>query len=326
MSSGRRALIFGISGQDGAYLAQLLLQRGYAVEGTSRHAGGGPRTVNLKALGVASHVRLHALDIEDARSVKDLVHATRPDEIYNLAGQSSVGMSFVEPLSTYRSIVDGTLNILEAIRSAPGGIRFCSANSGESFGDTAGAAASEDTPFRPCSPYGVAKAAAHWTVVTYRQAYGLHASSCILFSHESPLRPARFVTQKIVRGAVEISARQNDQLSLGNLDVVRDWGWAPEYMEAFTAIPARDEPDDFVVATGIPYTLQAFTRDVFASLGLDWTRHVTSDPGLRRPTDIPFSVGNPAKAHRVLGWESRTAGPALARKLVEAELERRGTG
>lgn len=321
-AGARKALIFGISGQDGAYLARLLLERGYEVFGTSRD-----REIrsfhNLEALGIADRVTLSSATPVDFRNVFAVIDAVRPDEIYNLAGQSSVRLSFDQPVETVHSIVDGTLNILESMRMLGGRCRFYQASSSESFGNIADAPADESTAFRPRSPYGVGKAAAHWAVANYRESYGLFACAGILFNHESPLRPARFVTQKIIRGAADIAESKANQLALGRLDISRDWGWAPEYVEAMHRIISHETPEDFVIATGTSRSLENFVERAFACFGLDWRNHVEVDPVLLRPSDISHSVGNPAKAVRELHWRAKVTMPDLVDRLVEAELRRR---
>ncbi|NJO53445.1 MAG: GDP-mannose 4,6-dehydratase [Bacteroidales bacterium] len=315
----RRALVFGITGQDGSYLARLLIDKGYEVHGTSRDAEVA-RLAGLERLGIAGKVRLHSASPTDFRSVMSVVTRAQPHEIYCLWGQSSVGLSFAQPAETIESILLGALNILETVRMIDPAIRVYYAASSECFGDTGGVPADETTAFHPRSPYGVAKAAAFWQVANYREAYGLFATSGILFNHESPLRPARFVTRKIVRGAVAIAAGPSQRLSLGSLDVVRDWGWAPEYVEAMWAMMQADRPDDFVVATGASHSLATFVEAVFAEVGLDWRDHVDHDPALMRPSDIACSRGNAAKAEQVLGWRARVDFAELVRRLVAAEL------
>jgi len=317
----KRALIFGISGQDGVYLARLLRDQGYEVHGTSRDKEMA-NTSGLARMGVLDDVTIHSAALLDFRSVLQVIGDVRPDEIYNLAGQSSVGLSFAQPVETFEGIILGTLNILECLRFLKLPARFYNATSGEVFGNTE-MPADENTPFRPRSPYGVAKSTAFWTVANYRESYGIFACSGILFNHESPLRPARFVTQKIVRGAVDIADRTSDKLTLGNIDVARDWGWAPDYVDAMARILKQDEPDDFVVATGTSTTLTEFVATVFDYLGLDWTKHVESAPELMRPTDIRVSVGNPTKAKVKLDWVAETRMPEIVHRLVDAELERR---
>jgi GDPmannose 4,6-dehydratase len=315
-----RALIIGVSGQDGAYLSRLLLEKGYQVFGTSRDANVS-RFDGLARLGAKDRVKLLSVAPNDFRSVLTALAEAEPDEVYNLSGQSSVGLSFEQPVETMESISIATLNLLEAIRFLRQPVRFYNAGSGECFGDTGGQPATEETPFRPRSPYAVAKAAAHFQVVNYRDAYRLFACSGILFNHESPLRPGRFVTRKIIGAACRIAAGSDERLRLGNVQVKRDWGWAPEYVEAMWSILQQDRPDDFVIATGRTKSLEEFVASAFEAVGLDWRQHVESDPGLFRPTDIKESHANPAKAAQVLGWEARSGMEEVVRYMVAAEQE-----
>jgi len=315
----KSALIIGITGQDGAYLAKLLLEKGYSVAGTSRDAQMA-NLANLNVLGVADKVAIHSASLTDFRGLWQVIDKNAPDEIYNLAGQSSVGLSFEQPLETFESVAVANLHLLELMRLLGRPIRFYNACSSECFGDTA-APADETAPFRPRSPYAVAKAAAFWAVANYREAYGLFACSGILFNHESPLRPARFVTRKIVSTACRIAAGSGERLSLGNIDVVRDWGWAPEYVEAMWAMLQQDTPEDYVIATGRSVSLRDFTAAVFAELGMDWTAHVDSRPDLLRPSDIHKSLADPGKAATRLGWKARMATPEVVRAMIEAERQ-----
>ncbi|PDT74087.1 GDP-mannose 4,6-dehydratase [Bradyrhizobium sp. C9] len=299
-----RALICGAAGQDGSYLARLLLNKGYEVVGTSRDAMM-TSFHNLERLGIHKKVHTASMAINDFRSVLNVVERYRPDEIYNLAGQTSVGLSFEQPVEAMESIAGGTLNLLEVIRFVDRPIRFYNAGSSECFGDTGATAASEQTPFLPRSPYAVAKASAHWLLKNYRDAYSLFACTGVLFNHESPLRPERFVTQKIVRAAAKIAGGSREKLVLGNIDIHRDWGWAPEYVEAMWLMLQQSAPDDFVIATGQTHSLQYFISKVFARFGLDWREHVTFDNSLFRPSDIKESRGNPAKARVQLGWSAQ---------------------
>ncbi len=316
--NSKKALIVGISGQDGAYLAQLLLSKGYEVFGTARDA----QTAffqNLVHLGIRDEVQTESMALNDFRSVLQTIVKVNPSELYNLAGQSSVGLSFQQPVETLESISVGTLNLLEAIRFTDRPVRFYNAGSGECFGDSSSAAADEMSPFRPRSPYAVAKAAAFWEVANYREAYGLLACSGILFNHESPLRPERFVTKKIVATACRIAAGSKEKLSLGNMDIARDWGWAPEYVEAMWLMLQQDQPDDYVIATGESHTLQEFTAHTFACVDLDWREHVVIDPTLYRPSDLAISMGNPAKAGKCLGWSARQGMYDVVRMMVAAQ-------
>lgn len=310
-----RALICGISGQDGSYLAELLLAKGYEVWGTSRDAQVAP-LANLRRLGIEDRVRLVSMAPSDFRSVLEAIDRARPDEIYNLAGQTSVGLSFEQPAEALESIASSVLNLLEALRFLNRPIRFYNAGSSECFGDTGTDAADERTPFHPRSPYAVAKSTAHWLVANYREAYGLMACTGILFNHESPLRPRRFVTRKVVEAALDIAAGGREPLVLGNLDVWRDWGWSPEYVQAMWAMLQADCREDFVIATGQAHSLRDFVATVFAALGLDWRQHVRQDPALMRRTDLAYSRGNAAKAARLLGWRAERTMPAVAEAMV----------
>jgi GDPmannose 4,6-dehydratase len=312
-----RALICGVGGQDGAYLARLLLEKGYEVWGTSRDAQM-TEFRNLKVLQLAQRVNLCSMAPTDFRSVLTVLTRSMPDEVYFLAGQSSVGLSFEQPVETLESITVGTLNMLEAIRFLGGKIKLYHASSSECFGDVGQKPANETTPFHPRSPYAVAKASAHWMVANYRDAYGLFACSGILFNHESPLRPARFVTRKIVDSAVRIANGSGEKLTLGRLNIVRDWGWAPEYVDAMWRMLQQKVPADFVIATGVSVSLEDFVREVFLSLGLDWREHVESDQKLFRPSDIDWSQGDASLAKARLGWEAHTKMPELVKLMVEA--------
>lgn len=300
----KTALICGISGQDGSYLAQLLLQKGYRVHGTARDAQA-TSFPNLFTLGIKEQISCHSMALNDFRSVLQVLAKVQADEIYNLAGQSSVGLSFEQPVETLESISVGTLNLLEAIRFLGRPVRLYSAGSSECFGNTDGQPADESTPFRPRSPYAVAKATAFWEVANYREAYNLFACTGILFNHESPLRPERFVTQKIIKAAKRIAAGSTEKLQLGNISIARDWGWAPEYVEAMWLMLQQPVPDDYVIATGKSNTLGSLVQCAFEQFGLDWQQHVVTDPSLLRPSEIMLSCGNPAKAKKVLGWEPK---------------------
>jgi GDPmannose 4,6-dehydratase len=319
MAMSRRALICGVSGQDGAYLAQFLLSKGYEVWGTSRDAqvskfGG------LRALNIIDKVKKLSMSPDDFRSVLQVFSEVRPHEVYNLTGQSSVGLSFEQPLETMSSISNGTLNQLEAIRFFDKSIRFYSAGSSECFGNTGDSAASELTAFRPQSPYAVAKAAATWHVTVYRRSYDLFACTGILFNHESPLRQERFVTKKIVSAAQRIAAGSNEKLKLGNIEIRRDWGWAPEYVEAMWRMLNRESPEDFVIATGVSQSLQQFVEVVFEEAGLNWRNHVIVDPAFLRPSDPLESIGNPTKAKLQLNWEPIFVGSDIPKKMFRENL------
>jgi len=314
----KKALICGVSGQDGTYLARFLLSKGYEVHGTSRDAQVASFQ-NLVRLDIRDQVKLTSVALNDFRSVLQALMKIQPDEVYNLAGQSSVGLSFQQPVETLESISVGTLNLLEAIRFTGQPTKLYNANSSECFGDTNGVAADEMTPFRPRSPYAVAKAAAFWELANYREAYGLFACSGILFNHESPLRPERFVTRKIVAAACRIAAGSQEKLHLGNISIQRDWGWAPEYVEAMWSMLQQERPADYVIATGETYTLEEFTAIAFACVGLDWCDHVVSDPRLFRPTELAVGKANPAKALKQLGWQAKYKMRDVVEMMVRAE-------
>ena len=316
----KKALICGVSGQDGAYLSRFLLGKGYEVHGTARDAQMATFS-NLGTLGIGDQIRFHSMALNDFRSVLQVLAKVQPDEIYNLAGQSSVGLSFEQPVETLESISVGTLNLLEAIRFMKRPTRLYNAGSSESFGNTGGQPADENTPFRPRSPYAVAKATAFWEIANYREAYNLYASTGILFNHESLLRPERFVTQKIVRSACRIANGASEKLRLGNIEIARDWGWAPEYVEAMWMILQQEKADDFVIATGETNRLEDFVAEVFRSVGLDWRDHVESDPSLLRPSEIMVSRANPEKSSKVLGWQPTYRMKDVARMMVEQYVQ-----
>ena len=303
--TSKKALIIGITGQDGAYLAKHLLSKGYEVTGSSRDVMASSFN-NLNTLDIRSQVKLISVSINDFRSVFNAIQESSPDEIYNLAGQTSVGLSFDQPVEAIESIAIGTLNILEVIRLLNKPVRFYNAGSSECFGDTGDTPANEQTPFAPRSPYAVAKSTAKWLINSYRESYGLYACTGILFNHESPLRPERFVTQKIIAGAAKIKAGQLNKLQLGNLDISRDWGWAPEYVQAMWLMMQLDQPDDFVIATGRKESLKYFVAKSFEYFDLDWQKYVEIEPSFFRPNEIVSSVGNPEKAIKALGWSKPT--------------------
>ena len=298
----KKALICGISGQDGAYLSRLLLAKGYDVYGTSRDAQVCSFR-NLVRLGIRDHVHLLSMSLVDFRSVLQTLSKVQPDEVYNLAGQSSVGLSFEQPVETLESHVLGSLNLLESIRFLNSTVRFYNACSGECFGETGDVSATESTPFRPRSPYAVAKATAFWEVANYRDAYGLFSCSGILFNHESPLRLERFVTQKIIAATYRIASGSKEVLRLGNLSIRRDWGWAPEYVEAMWRMLQQTTPEDYVIATGVNYRLEDFVEEAFKTVGLDWRHYVETDQSLFRPSEIMNSCGDATKAKEKLGWQ-----------------------
>jgi GDPmannose 4,6-dehydratase len=311
------ALVCGVSGQDGAYLARLLLEKGYQVYGTSRDSQMSGFH-NLVRLGIREKITLLSMVPTDFRSVLQALKVSQPDEIYHLAGQSSVGLSFEQPAETLESIGMGTLNLLEAIRFRDLPVRFYHAGSSECFGDTRNLPADEETPFRPRSPYGVAKATAFWAVANYREAYGLFACSGILFNHESPLRPPRFVTQKIITTAHRIAQGSPEKLHLGNIQVQRDWGWAPEYVEAMYQMLQQPSPEDYVIATGTTTSLEGFVIETFNTLNLNWQDHVSINQSLFRPTDISVGRANPTKAKEKLGWQAQSKMSDIVRMMLAA--------
>jgi len=317
-------LITGITGQDGAYLARLLLEKGYEVWGTSRDAQVAS-FANLRQLGIFPAVRLVSMSPMDFRSALQTISSVAPDEIYNLSGQSSVGLSFELPVETTESIGTGVLNLLECIRFINPKIRFYNAGSSEVFGDLGEARASEDTPFRPRSPYAVAKAAATWEVAVYRESYGIFACTGILFNHESPLRPARFVTRKIITTAMRIARGSPEKLTLGNIAIRRDWGWAPEYVEAMWLMMQQKEAQDFVIGTDTTHRLSDFVQHAFSALGLNWEEHVFVDQGLIRPLEIMNSASNPSKARNVLHWSAQHSMFEVVDLLLRHEDGREGS-
>jgi len=319
--SKKCALITGIGGQDGAYLSRLLLEKGYAVYGTSRDAGAA-NFDSLSRLGVRSKIRLVSMAPNDFKSTLTVIAKIRPDEIYHLAGQTSVGLSFEQPSETIESITIGTLNILESLRFLAMPSRFYHASSSECFGDTAGLSANESTPFNPVSPYAVAKSAAHWLVRNYRHAHNMYAANGILFNHESELRPSRFVTQKVVSVAFRISRGSSEILTLGDMSVKRDWGWAPEYVDAMWRILQAERADDFVIATGQTRSLLEFVQTAFDYFGLKWEDHVRYDAQLERPNEIPWSQGNAEKALITLDWSANKKMIEVVRSLCKAQVER----
>lgn len=314
----KRALICGISGQDGSYLARFLLNKGYEVFGTSRDVFASSFT-NLKKIKIYSHVQLESMDINDFRSILQVLMKVQPDEVYNLAGLTSVSLSFQQPVETIESNLMGTLTLLEAIRFAGAKIKFYNACSSECFGDTPLEAACENTPFRPRSPYAVAKSAAFWQVVNYREAYGLFACSGILFNHESPLRNERFVTKKIISAVNRIANGSREHLYLGNLTIQRDWGWAPDYVAAMWLMLQQNQPDDFIVATGKTHSLMEFVDNAFKCVGLDWEKYVLYDEKLARPTDVAISRANPKKAKEILAWTATHDMKDVIAKMIQSE-------
>ena len=323
--SGRRALITGITGQDGAYLSRLLLDKGYRVFGLVARRGS-DALWRLRELGVAERVTLLNGDVLDLSSLLRAVGAAEPDEFYNLAAQSFVDKSWDLPTVTVQTTGMAVTNVLEAIRCTNPRIRFYQASSSEMFGRVGTPVQDENTLFHPRSPYGVAKAFAHWLTINYRESHGLHASSGILFNHESPLRGVEFVTRKISLGVARIKLGRQDRLLLGNLDARRDWGYAGDYVEALWTMLQQEAGDDYVIATGRGASVRDFCRLAFAHVGLDYERHVDQDPALLRRADIGAVLGNPAKAKAKLGWAPRTSLEELVAMMVDADLRRLESG
>ena len=328
--SAPRALISGITGQDGSYLAELLLSKGYEVHGIVRRSSSA-NTARIDHLldsedTPSSKLRLHYGDLSDSSRLHGLISEVRPHEIYNLAAQSHVRVSFDEPEYTGNTTGLGSIRILEAIRAVDPSIRFYQASSSEMFGATP-PPQDEDSPFYPRSPYGAAKVYSYWITKNYRESYGIFATNGILFNHESPRRGETFVTRKITMGVARIAAGLQDKLYLGNLDAVRDWGYAPEYVEAMWLMLQAKEPDDFVVATGTQYTVKDFLEFSFGHVGLEWQKYVDFDEKYLRPAEVDALVGNSAKARKVTGWEPKVLTPELAQIMVDADramLESRG--
>ena len=315
----KKALVCGVSGQDGAYIARLLLEKGYEVYGGSRDSQMSSFK-NLNTLGIKNDINLISVNLNDFRSTLQSIIKIKPDEIYNLSGQSSVSLSFEQPVETLESISIGTLNILESIRFSNADIKFYNAGSSECFGDTKDNAADENTLFQPRSPYAVAKSTAFWLVSNYRESYNINASTGILFNHESPLRPDRFVTKKIISTACKIVNDKSIKLKLGNLDITRDWGWAPEYVEAIWLMLQTEIPDDYVIATGESNSLKDFIKTTFEYLGLNYEDHVISDNNLFRPSDLKIGRANPLKAETKLGWKAKSKMKDVIEKMIEFEL------
>jgi GDPmannose 4,6-dehydratase len=319
----KTALITGITGQDGSYLAELLLGKGYEVHGLVRRSSSlnSSRIDPIYQDPHESHRRLflHYGDLTDGVNLGNLLHHVRPDEVYNLGAMSHVKVSFEMPEYTASTDAVGTIRLLEAIRSSGLDCRFYQASTSEMFGATP-PPQSEATTFHPRSPYGAAKLYAHWVTVNYREAYGLFAVSGILFNHESPRRGETFVTRKITRAVSRIKAGSQDVLYLGNLDAVRDWGYAPEYVEGMWRMLQQDDPDDYVLATGEGHTVREFAETAFAHAGLDWNDHVRYDEAYERPAEVHALIGDASKARSRLGWSAVTRADQLARLMVDADI------
>jgi GDPmannose 4,6-dehydratase len=322
----KKALITGITGQDGSYLAELLLSKGYEVHGIIRRSSSF-NTARIDHLYMDPQLKqrfhLHYGDLMDSVALLKLIHELQPDEVYNLGAQSHVRVSFDVPESTGDIVGLGTLRILEAIREAGmiKKVRFYQASSSEMFGKVQEVPQKEDTPFWPRSPYACAKVYGHWLTVNYRESYGLHASSGILFNHESPRRGETFVTRKITRAACRIKMGLQEKLLLGNLDARRDWGYAGEYVEMMWLMLQQDKPGDYVVATGETHSVREFCQEAFRLLDMDWQEHVSYDVRYERPAEVDLLIGNPEKARRELGWEPKVKFKELVAMMIKADLE-----
>ena len=323
-STKKKALITGITGQDGSYLAEFLLGKGYEVHGVIRRSSAF-NTQRLEHLYVDFHQKdaklfLHYGDLSDSSRLTTLLQTVAPNEVYNLAAQTHVRVSFDEPEHTGDTTGLGSIRLLEAIRLLGLQCRFYQASSSEMFGATP-PPQNEDTVFYPRSPYGASKLYSHWVTKNYREGYGIFATSGILFNHESPRRGETFVTRKITRAAARIAAGVQDTLYLGNLDAIRDWGYAPEYVQAMWMMLQADGPEDFVIATGTKYSVKDFLGFAFEHVGLDWKKYVKFDERYLRPTEVDALVGDPSKAKKVLGWEPEVLAPELARIMVDSDRQ-----
>ena len=316
----KKAIITGITGQDGSYLAEWLLEQGYDVHGVVRRAS----TENFDRIAhLTGRIQLHQADLLDQLSLIDVLKRVRPSEVYNLAAMSFVPTSWQQPVLTGEFTAIGVTRVLEAIRLLdPQGIRFYQASSSEMFGKVRETPQRETTPFHPRSPYGVAKVYGHFITVNYRESYKMFACSGILFNHESPRRGLEFVTRKVTHAAARIKRGMQKELRLGNLEAKRDWGFAGDYVQAMWLMLQQNRPDDYVVATGETHTVQELVETAFGHIGLDWRKHVVQEPALVRPAEVDLLIGDAAKASRELGWRPRVGFPELIRRMVEADLER----
>ena len=322
----KRALITGVTGQDGSYLAEFLLDKGYDVIGMVRRSS----TVNFERIThLMDHIEFVSGDLLDQMSLVEILRAHSPDEVYHLAAQSFVQTSFAQPVLTGETTALGVTRVLDAIRIADDSMRFYQASTSEMFGEVHEVPQSETTPFHPRSPYGVAKVYGHWITVNYRESYDLHASSGILFNHESPRRGLEFVTRKITHGVAQIALGQATELRLGNLDAKRDWGFAGDYVEAMWRMLQQEAPDDFVICTGETHSVREFCELAFGRAGLDYEDHVVVDERFFRPAEVDLLVGDAAKAETQLGWRPRTRFNQLVEMMVDHDLEtlqRQGAG
>src|SRR6266576_607732 len=315
----KSALITGITGQDGAYLAQLLLTKGYRVFGLLARRSS-DTLWRLSELGILGKVTLVDGDLIDMTSILRALEASAADEVYNLGAQSFVATSWRQPLLTANVTGIGALNVLEAIRIHNSKARFYQASTSEMFGLIQADRQDESTPFYPRSPYGVAKLFAHWSTVNYRESFGLHASNGILFNHESPLRGIEFVTRKVTDAVARIKLGKSKELRLGNIDARRDWGFAGDYVEAMWLMLQQEKPDDYVIATGETHSVREFLEVVFSELGMDWQKHVETDPRYLRPAEVDLLLGDASKARQVLKWEPKVKFKDLAKMMVESDL------
>jgi GDPmannose 4,6-dehydratase len=316
----KKAIITGITGQDGSYLAELLLDKGYQVHGVVRRAS----TENFERIGhLRDRIQLHQADLLDQLSIIDVFKDVQPQEVYNLAAMSFVPTSWKQPVLTGEFTAIGVTRVLEAIRLLdPKGIRFYQASSSEMFGKVQETPQKETTPFYPRSPYGVAKVYGHWITVNYRESYGMFCCSGILFNHESERRGLEFVTRKVTDGVARIKLGLAKELRLGNLEAKRDWGFAGDYVQAMWLMLQQEKPDDFVIATGETHTVRDLVETAFSHVGLDWKKHVVLDPALVRPAEVDLLVGDASKARRLLGWKPAVGFQQLIRGMVDADLRR----
>jgi GDPmannose 4,6-dehydratase len=316
----KRALITGVTGQDGSYLCELLLEQGYEVHGIVRRAS----TEKFERIDhLASRIHLHQADLLDQMSLIDVMKEANPDEVYNLAAQSFVPTSWKQPVLTAEFTSIGVTRVLEAIRLlGKDRIRFYQASSSEMFGKVQAVPQTEDTPFYPRSPYGVAKLYGHWITINYRESYGMYCVSGILFNHESERRGREFVTRKVTDGVARIKLGLAKELRLGNLDAKRDWGHAQDYVRAMWLMLQQDKPDDYVIATGQTHTVQRLVEVAFAAADLDWKKHVVIDPALVRPAEVDLLIGDPAKAKKQLGWEPKISFEQMIERMVKTDLDR----
>jgi GDPmannose 4,6-dehydratase len=314
----KRALILGVTGQDGSYLAELLLEQGYDVIGVVRRSS----TVNFERIAdIQDRITLASGDLLDEGSLISVLREHKPHEVYNLAAQSFVQTSFQQPVLTGETTAMGVTRVLDALRATDPEIRFYQASSSEMFGKVQSVPQDESTPFYPRSPYGVAKVYGHWITVNYRESYGLHASSGILFNHESPRRGLEFVTRKVTHGVAKIKMGLASELRLGNLDAQRDWGYAADYVKAMWLMVQQDTPDDYVIATGETHSVRELVEVAFEAAGLNWENHVVIDPAFLRPAEVDLLVGDPSKARRILGWQREVDFTSLVQMMVAADLK-----